>query len=180
MQPEYFLTPSLTRFGCWHHHHLALTFCHKNCHKSKSPQILLPQVFVAMIFFFVSACVSLIVHVTSMNIINYQWTVMCRVRTSMKLNHDKLVWINVTERSFNLVLVFYKSESPQVRINMCNPTTPNLNPFHNHDFLTTFPIPFHSQHHSSECDAAFLQLRQLLDASAQVRIADQEAVSGAC
>ena len=104
---------------------------------------------------------------------------MCRVRMSMKLNHDELVQINVTERSFNLVLIFYKSESPQVRIHMRNPATPNLNPFHNRNFLTTFPIPFHSQHRSSECDAAFLQLPQPLDASAQVRIADQEAVSRA-
>src|SRR5258706_5523455 len=92
---------------------------------------------------------------------------MCRVRMSMKLNHNKLVQINVTERSFNLVLIFYKSESPQVRIHTHNPATPNLNPFHNCDFLTTFPIPFHSQHHSSECDAAFLQLPQLLDTSAK-------------
>src|SRR5258706_14767505 len=97
----------------------------------------------------------------------------------MKLNHNKLVQINVTERSFNLVLIFYKSESPQVRIHTRNPATPNLNPFHNRNFLITFPIPFYSQHHSSECDAAFLQLLQLLDASAQVRITDQEAVSGA-
>src|SRR5258706_16003588 len=97
----------------------------------------------------------------------------------MKLNHNKLVQINVTERPFNLVLIFYKSESPQVRIYTFNPATPNLNPFHNRDFLTTFPIPFHSQHHSTECHAAFLQLPRLLDMSAQVSIADQEAVSSA-
>src|SRR5258706_51681 len=52
-------------------------------------------------------------------------------------------------------------EGVQVRIHTCNPATPNLNPFHNCDFPTTFPhsIPLLTLLYSiGECSAAFLQL----------------------
>ncbi len=92
-------------------------------------------------FFFVSAYISSIVHVTSMNIINYQWTVTCRVRMSMKLNHNELVQINVTERSFNLVLIFTSpnhhklgyirtTPQPQTWTPSTTATSWQLSPFH--------------------------------------------------